>query len=160
MSYQRWTQGDAYVIAIDDGFDCVACDHQQSKAKCYREIIEHLETYHTNSSVALTTLRHEAAAVGMDANYDDYWEQHEKAKYYGGEVMDWSKLLQALLAQFQNIRINWVALLFDPEFHAAVAALVAVIQKHTTASTTTTTTAFIPSFDIEGSWPPPSKRKK
>lgn len=81
MSYQRWTQGDAYVIGSggdsDRGgdsapaiFHCVGCEFPHHKN--YREIINHLKYYHNNSYVALDILEHEARAVGMEATWEDY----------------------------------------------------------------------------------------
>ncbi len=70
MSYQRWTEGDAYVIGDDEGFHCVACEH----FKTYRQIIEHLKTKHDNSHLAIDKLEAEAKLAGLDNN----WQQLEK----------------------------------------------------------------------------------
>lgn len=71
MSYQRWTEGDAYVIAIQGGFDCVWCGNQIFPT--YQTIIEHLERAHNDSATALDLLRSEAELVGLDKNFEDYW---------------------------------------------------------------------------------------
>lgn len=80
MSYQRWSEGDAYVIGVgnyrlqvvgalvEPGFQCVACSHHRT----YREIIAHLETHHHNSAKALEALRKEAEVVGLDVSWDAY----------------------------------------------------------------------------------------
>jgi hypothetical protein len=75
MSYQRWTEGDAYVIgsAGEGGvpmFWCVGCETPRHRT--YRDIIAHLESVHRNSDVALERLRKEAAIVGVDASWDAY----------------------------------------------------------------------------------------
>lgn len=90
MSYQRWTQGDAYVIGIGDytapemfggayvepAFDCCAC----SVHKTYREIITHLETEHTDSEKALERLRAEAAIAGLDNSWPEFLRIHPDNK--------------------------------------------------------------------------------
>lgn len=40
------------------------------------------------------------------------------------------EILKNFAAQLAKLKINWVALLFDSEFHSALAALLAVVKRH------------------------------
>jgi hypothetical protein len=88
MSYQRWTQGDAYVIGSGDDarpiFHCVGCEFPHHKN--YREIIAHLSIYHKNSQVALQELEKETRAVGLGATWVDYI-RYETERRASNEVM-------------------------------------------------------------------------
>jgi len=81
MIYQRWTEGDAYVIGIDHPqFLCVACDSNPKVFNNYTEIIEHLKTHHKNSQVAIDQLQKEADIVGYWTSWLTYtfWELNQK----------------------------------------------------------------------------------
>lgn len=69
MSYQRLTEGDAYVIGSTDGegnyFNCVSCSNHRT----YREIINHLRTKHSDSLLALKRLLGEARIFGLDSSW-------------------------------------------------------------------------------------------
>ena len=73
MSYQRWSEGDAYVIGIEDGlFWCVGCHKGQREWPIfltYRDIITHLQTAHDDSALAVARLIKEADATGYDAGW-------------------------------------------------------------------------------------------
>ena len=89
MSYQRTTEGDAYVIAVGGyhlpemfggtwvkpGFECVGCDRTPTLAT-YQQMIDHLQTSHTDSATAIARLTEEAQCVGFDKTFEDYvtWE--------------------------------------------------------------------------------------
>ena len=73
MSYQRWTEGDAYVIGTDSAtgratFWCVGCDvpHHES----YRLILNHLRSHHHDSKPAIERLEREAEIAGLDNSWD------------------------------------------------------------------------------------------
>lgn len=78
MSYQRFTEGDAYVIGTgghdDPFFDCVSCD-QPHVYRTYGEILEHLRTKHHDSAMAIQRLEEEAAVVGLEKT----WLDHQRA---------------------------------------------------------------------------------
>ena len=77
MSYQRFTNGDAYVIAADSGdrvvFECICCNGGNVvEFLTYRDIIEHLKTAHVNSEYGIANLLEEANIAGMDKTFADY----------------------------------------------------------------------------------------
>jgi len=81
MSYQRWTEGDAYVIgsgdAIDPFFVCVACEHAPRKMVTYEQILKHVVWYHIDSAIAIGRLETEAKAVGIGSSWPTYVEYEQ-----------------------------------------------------------------------------------
>jgi hypothetical protein len=83
MSYQRWTQGDAYVIGADGlyrrpMFLCVGCDYG-TWFETYRAIVDHLKVQHHNSQLAIDRLTAEAERVGYDKSWDAFLALEEHA---------------------------------------------------------------------------------
>lgn len=80
MSYQRWNEGDAYVIGTggDENlipvFWCVGCGDgpKDSYFLTYQEIILHLQIIHKNSRLAIDRLKREADVIGYDKNWKTY----------------------------------------------------------------------------------------
>lgn len=78
MSYQRLTEGDAYVIGTggmgEPGtFECVGCTETGPRPfRSFGEIIAHLRTAHDNSAVAIERLEADMQiAGGPDRTWTD-----------------------------------------------------------------------------------------